>query len=60
MIDYSLVSNNREELAINYPDLAEHVDSVIISKTEPTTRVETCLLILSGLNDPISKRKDLM
>lgn len=60
MIDYSMVSDNRTEIPNTHKDLTEYINSIIIAKTEPNVRVESCLVILTILNNQIGKRNDLV
>ena len=60
MIDYSMISNSPEIIPENYKDLAEHINSIYISKLNATTRVESCLTIIGAIYSLIITRKDLL
>lgn len=60
LLEYTFESNNPDHIKEKFPLLSEYKDSLIITKTTPESRVETCLLVLSVLSYSLPKRGDLL
>ena len=59
-IDYSLLSDNPAEIPTKFSVLSEFQNSIFLTKTSATIRVETCLVVLSVLSYLLPRRSDLM
>lgn len=59
-LEYSLLSNNTEEIPTKFGVLSDYTDCIFITKTTPITRVETCLLITAMLSYALPLRNDLL
>jgi len=60
LIEYSLHSNDVNAIAEQYPRLNDYKDSAIIKGIGPKIRVETSILILTGMKEELKERVDLM
>jgi hypothetical protein len=60
LINYSLVSDNPQEIPNKFQVLAEFANSNFLTKTPANIRTETCLIVISVLSYLIPRRNDLM
>jgi len=59
LIDFSLASDNLEDIPTKYPRLKDYQDFQIVANTNSEIRVETCVLVLSIISYQMASREEL-
>lgn len=61
LIEFSLHSNDVNAITEEqYPKLLEFKESAIVKDIMPNIRVETCILVIAGIQEQLGERYDLM
>lgn len=59
-MEYAILDNNPENIALSYPLLQEYIDTRFIQEKNPISQIETALLSLTIIFAPDIERKDLV
>ncbi len=59
LTDFSLASDNLQEIPTKYPRLKDYANYQIVSNTSSEIRVETCVLVLSIVSYQMASREEL-